>query len=407
MLRKLFIWGNVALLVLFIAAVVQDLAGPYFPGHWAQSQMAYRKMQADAESNAETKKVILNRGIEIKQIQANDLGQIDRCTSCHQGMDSIATPTLQNSFMANPFKSHPGDFLKNHSPDKFGCVTCHGGQGIATTFLGAGHQPKDETQKAEWKKKYGWEPTVMAQHGCMGCHQWKGVGGPISVDLAEETSNKPLGRIDFSHTGLSKEDMNLLNWIRLHFVKDPAEMTPGDPEAHFNTEPIAPSGMQNYTQPSAAYPDKGPELSENDATALTTYILSARSDKIPYNYYIPGPKEAKFEDMHFSSRKEAGKWVYDRYGCAACHGLNAKGGRRNFNYQGGGLEPVLVKTVSNYTRDELRKKIEYGVPVVNKENEKGPTPPLYMPPWKDRISHDEMEALMDYLFSIAEKQAEF
>ena len=98
-------------------------------------------------------------------------------------------------------------------------------------------------------------------------------------------------------------------------------------------EPIAPSGMVNFTEPSPAYPDKGPELTPRDATALTTYILSARSDKIPYNYYVPGPKEAKFEDLHFSSSKEAGKWVYDRYGCAACHGLNAKGGRRNFNYR--------------------------------------------------------------------------
>jgi len=70
-------------------------------------------------------------------------------------MDSIATPTLQNSFTQNPFKSHPGDFLKNHAPEKFGCVTCHGGQGIATTFIGAAHTPKDEAQKAEWKKKYG------------------------------------------------------------------------------------------------------------------------------------------------------------------------------------------------------------------------------------------------------------
>ncbi len=445
MLQKLFIWGNIILLLLFLTAVVEDLAGPYLPNHWASAQMTYRKMQADAETNEESKKSILSRPVEIKQIQANDLGQIDRCTSCHQGMDSIATPTLQNSFTANPYKSHPGDFLKNHPPDKFGCVTCHGGQGIATTFLGAAHTPKDDAQKAEWKKKYGWEPTehwdrpmlappyiqascakchgnfetlpgtevvtkgkaLMSQHGCLGCHQWKGVGGPISVDLAEETANKPIGRIDFSHTGLAKEDMNLLNWIRLHFVKDPAEMTPGDPEAKFNTEPIAPSGMQNFTLPSPAYPDKGPELSEDDATALTTYILSARSDKIPYNYYIPGPKETKFEDMHFSSSKEAGKWVFDKYGCAACHGLNAKGGRHNFNYQGGGLEPVLVKTVSTYTRDELRKKIQYGVPVVNKDNPKGATPPLYMPAWKDKISPPEMEALMDYLFSIAEKPEEF
>jgi cytochrome c551/c552 len=445
MLRKLFIWGNVVLLVVFLAAVVQDLAGPFFPSGWAYYQRQYRKIQAAAEPNEESRAAISKRPFEIKQIMANDLGQIDRCVSCHQGMDPIVTPTLQNSFTENPHKSHPGDFLKNHAPDKFGCVTCHGGQGIATTFLGAAHTPKNEEQRAEWKKKYGWEPTehwdrpmlagpyiqdscakchgnfeslqgteivskgkeLMSQHGCMGCHQWKGVGGPISVDLAEETSNKPLGRIDFSHTGLKAEDMNLLNWIRLHFLKDPAEMTPGDPEAHYNTEPIAPSGMVNYTEPSPAYPDKGPELTQEDATALTTYILSARSEVIPYNYYIPGPKETKFENMKFSSRKQAGKWVFDRYGCAGCHGLNGKGGRRNFNYQGTGFEPVLAKTVGNYTREELLKKIQYGVPVVNKENEKGPTPPLYMPAWKDRISPDEMEALMDYLFSIAEKQEEF
>ena len=83
--------------------------------------------------------------------------------------------------------------------------------------------------------------------------------------------------------------------------------------------------MQNFTQPSPAYPDKGPELSDADATALTTFILSGRSDKIPYNYYVPGPKEAKFEDMHFSSRKEAGKWVYDRYGCAGLPRLKRQG----------------------------------------------------------------------------------
>ena len=55
----------------------------------------------------------------------------------------------------------------------------------------------------------------------------------------------------------------------------------------------------------------------------------------------------------------------------ACHGLNGKGGRFNFNYQGGGAEPILTRRSSNYTRDELRKKIEYGVPVVGKDNRRG------------------------------------
>ena len=87
--------------------------------------------------------------------------------------------------------------------------------------------------------------------------------------------------------------------------------------------------------------------------------------------------------------------------------LKRQGGRRNFNYQGNGFMPMLTKVIGNYTREELRKKLQNGVPIVNKENEKGPTPPLYMPAWKDRISWPEMEALMDYLFSIAEKQEEF
>jgi predicted CXXCH cytochrome family protein len=445
MLRKLFIWGNVLLLVVFVAAMVQDLAGPYFPKRWANTQLKYRKMQADAEADEAARKTIEKRPVEIKQILVKPLELVDRCTSCHQGMDSLATPTLQNTFTENPFKSHPGDFLKNHPPEKFGCVSCHGGQGLATTFNGAGHTPKDEAQKAEWHKKHSWEPAehwdrpmlappyiqascakchgnhatlsgaevvskgkeLMAKHGCFGCHQWKGFGGPISVDLAEETANKPLGRIDFSHAGLNKEDRTLLNWIRLHFVMDPWKLTPGDPEAKHNREPIAPSGMVNYTEPSLAHPNAGPELSEDDATALTAYILSAQEQKMPHNYYVPGPKDPKFTDLRFNSRREAGKWVFDRYGCAGCHGLNAKGGRKNFNYQGDGYIPTLVKTVGNFTRDELREKIEKGVPVVAKEKMEGPTPPLFMPAWKDRISHEEIEVLMDYLFSIAEKVEEF
>jgi hypothetical protein len=440
MYKKLFIWGNVALFVLTVAAIVADTFRPWMP-----YQQKYREMQAAEEQAPEARQIIQSRPIEIKQFIVTDLGQVDRCVTCHAGMDPIATPSLVNDFKENPYKSHPGDFLKNHAPDKFGCVICHGGQGLATDFIGAGHTPKNDAQRAEWKKKYGWKPAehwehpmltqpfiqgscvkchgnftalpgeevvtkgkmLLETHGCIGCHQWHGEGGPISVDLAEETANKPLTRIDFSHTGLDAEDRTLLNWIRLHFVKDPWELNPGDPQAKFNTEPIAPSGMQNYTLPSAAHPDAGPELTPDDADALTTYILSAQSANIPHAYYVEGPKEPTFEEMHFSSRKDAGKWVFDKYGCAACHGLEAKGGRRNYNYLGGGMEPVLVKTVANYTRDELRKKIQQGVAVVNKDDPKGPTPPLYMPSWKDKIKGDELEALMDYLFSIKEKQEEF
>ena len=94
MLRKLFLIGNILLLLIFVAAVVRDLSAPYWPNGWARAQITYRRKQADAETSAEAKQAILARRPEIKQILATDLGQIDRCTSCHQGMDSLATPTL-------------------------------------------------------------------------------------------------------------------------------------------------------------------------------------------------------------------------------------------------------------------------------------------------------------------------
>src|SRR4051812_19280321 len=235
MYKRLFLWGNIILLVLIVLAMMKDTFRPWMP-----YQRKYRSMQVAAEPAEEAKKIIASRPIEIKQTILVPLGNVDRCITCHQGMDSLATPNLTNNFSENPYKSHPGDFLKNHPPDKFGCVICHGGQGLATDFVDAGHTPKDDAQRAEWKKKYHWEPAehwetpmlrppytqaacvkchgnfqslkgeeivakgknLLETHGCMGCHQWHGEGGPISVDLAEETTNKPLTRIDFSHTGL-------------------------------------------------------------------------------------------------------------------------------------------------------------------------------------------------------------
>src|SRR3954468_12976176 len=147
MYRKIFFWGNVALFLLIVAAIGKDLFR-----EWMPYQRKYRDLQAAAEPSKETRKMIAGRPIEIKQTILTDLGQVDRCITCHQGMDSIATPTLANDFKENPYKAHPGDFLKNHPPDKFGCVICHAGQGLATTFVDAGHSPKDEEQRKAWKK---------------------------------------------------------------------------------------------------------------------------------------------------------------------------------------------------------------------------------------------------------------
>jgi hypothetical protein len=194
--------------------------------------------------------------------------------------------------------------------------------------------------------------TLFREHGCIGCHQIGGEGGPISVDLREETSGKPLSRIDFSHSGLSHDEHTLANWIKIHFTKDPATFVPGDPDAEFNTEPIAPSGMPPF------------QLSEKDADALTAYILGLNRKGIPPHFLTLRPPEPK---PTFDNQIARGRHVYEEFGCAACHGADGRGGIRNFNAQND-VTPNLRRAVSTYTREELKEKISEGVAFLAKHN---------------------------------------
>lgn len=445
-LKNLFFISNFLVLFLFFYVLAWD----YFR-EWKPFQKKYKRMEIErikkmmAEGNEEVRNALKDelksvhaRALEVKQILASDLERVDRCITCHLGYDSFTNPALTNEFNEHPFAAPKNEIHTKHPFEKFGCTVCHGGQGLATTFYGAAHMPKDENQKEEWKKKHGWEVIEYWEHpmkagpmiyascyachqshpkvpgaeivkkgqklffetGCIGCHQIRGEGGVIAPDLAEETASKPLARIDFGYAVtaglLTKRERTLENWIRLHFTTAPSVLVPGDPEGKYSPnpkqpEPIAPSGM----------PDFG--FSKEEAEALTAYVLSLRSEKIPYTYYLPAPKEP---EPKFASEIQQGKYVYMKYGCAGCHGKNADKGVNNFNAVGGRV-PDLTKLVGTYTREELKKRIQDGVAHIDKENPQGPTPPLYMPSWKEKIKGKELENLVSYLLSIAEKQEEW
>lgn len=98
---------------------------------------------------------------------------VDRCQSCHVGMDTRLVPlglTLTKAALgvANdsnaPFASHPNnDLLKIHDPEKFGCSPCHGGNGRATTSVVKGHG----------RHKYWLWPLYQRENfeaGCQQCH---------------------------------------------------------------------------------------------------------------------------------------------------------------------------------------------------------------------------------------------
>jgi predicted CxxxxCH...CXXCH cytochrome family protein len=423
-LRNLFIGGNVLLLALLGTAIVKDqnrewkkYQREFYQREKTRLKGALSIAPSDEEKKVLTKQLSLvkSQSIKIRQLMAPPLDRYDRCVTCHLGYDPVLSPTNQTPYADQPYSAKPNAVHKAHAVERFACTVCHEGQGLATT-VAAGHG-----RVKHWEKPLRVGPyieascakchfnlydeqampetpvwrrgeTIFKEHGCIGCHQIHGRGGPISVDLAEETSEKPLSRIDFSHTGLPEEERTLANWIRLHFVKDPHELVPGDPKGEFNDEPIAPSGMPFFN------------LSEDDATAITTFVQSLARDRIPMEYIVP--LTAPRAEPVLKTAVLRGRAVYEKYGCAGCHAPDATGGIRNYNYVNG-TEPNLRKAVATYTKEELVEKISKGVSPVGKADLKGPTPVLYMPPWKDKIKGQEMDDLVAYLFSIAEKLEEW
>ncbi len=424
MLRYLFLWGNVILLLLFVAVLVRDNCRGWkdYQVEFKKREVAKAQEKVNNAPTSEAKEVALQElkqakkmPIEVRQIWTQEMNAVDRCITCHLGYDPLQNSSLTTEYKEHPYSAtgaSPGfDIHKAHNLEKFGCVVCHGGQGLATEVKAA-HGEVEHWEKPLLKGvlleascvkchdnhadlKINGEiytadivraKKLFRDNGCIGCHQVGGEGGVISVDLKEETSNKPLSRIDFSHTGLDKEQRTLANWIKVHLVKDPVDVTPGDPTASFNTEPIAPSGMPPYL------------MSEKDADALTAWVLSLNRQGIPPQFLTLRPPEA---EPNISGAVAKGRYVYDKFGCAACHGADARGGIRDYNAQYD-VTPNLRRVVGTYTREEIKSKISEGVPFIAKHDPNGPTPPFYMPAWKSKIKGDDLENLVTYLQSIKE-----
>lgn len=98
--------------------------------------------------------------------------------------------------------------------------------------------------------------------------------------------------------------------------------------------------------------------------------------------------------------EERGRSVYREYGCALCHGEQAEGGFSNPNAETAGKVPGLLYVAEGYTRPELRQKILDGQAVVGRENPDAAAPPFRMPGWRGRMSDQDANDLVAYLFSL-------
>src|SRR5262249_36534222 len=116
--------GSAVTLTFLVAAMVRE----NFLSPWRYHQRRYRAMLLASDDERQRRLGEAFR-VEIRQVDLPQLGTVDRCVSCHPGMDNPA-----QAGAAQPYAPHSGDFLKHHPVERYGCTVCHQGQGAATVF---------------------------------------------------------------------------------------------------------------------------------------------------------------------------------------------------------------------------------------------------------------------------------
>jgi cbb3-type cytochrome oxidase cytochrome c subunit len=131
----------------------------------------------------------------LRQINVGSANVVDRCESCHLGIREPLTLTPANMTLrgnkpdelSRAFVSHPNkELLQIHSPDKFGCASCHNGNGRATTSV----------EKAHGLNRFWLHPLYGKENieaGCQQCH--------TADRVLEGAPNLTLGKDMFQERG--------------------------------------------------------------------------------------------------------------------------------------------------------------------------------------------------------------
>lgn len=254
---------------------------------WRQTQARFRQLERTVKNPHQLATAPAVDG--IRQVWLPDLGRVDRCSTCHLGIDD---PSFEKA--AAPFTTHPGTWLTTHPSDRFGCTTCHDGEGQATGFASAAHSPQpfvlrpmrpletieancgtchraldpvDAPRLAEGRR-------LIADSGCYSCHEIPGYEGltfrgPALASIGYKVRPEWLGP-----------------WL-----KDPKSYLPH-------------SKMGNF------------RLAPDEIGALQAFLLSQRA-QLPLDSTGVDWKKADTEN---------GRAVFGEARCVSCHAVNGRGG---------------------------------------------------------------------------------
>ena len=123
-ITRLFAATSLLFLIVLAISPAKNALRPYHG-----IQRAYRRLGLERVKTMKAAREYESRPVGIQQIWLRDFdNRVDRCTTCHLGVADAAMAGAPE-----PFRLHVGTVHTPDGFDRFGCTSCHGGQGPATS----------------------------------------------------------------------------------------------------------------------------------------------------------------------------------------------------------------------------------------------------------------------------------
>lgn len=288
--------------LIFLASMAVAPSKNFF-SEWRHYQRGYLSMIRN-RSEANTLRRHFQGGIQ--QIWLPELGEVDRCTSCHVGLKEGTLADVATQ----PYRPHP---VIPHKGEQFGCTVCHRGQGAATTVEEA------HNSTLAWEQPI--LPAKYIESSCGECHR-----GPLPG-----TPQLNQGRNLLSRQGC----------VHCHTVKLPdgstMKATDAPPSLSHIADKTTREWIYAWLKDPQAYASTATmpnfKLSDDDARDISAFLI-ANSTPVQGDSITLAAKA--------SSDPSAGASLYGESFCASCHAVQNAAG----NMVGGDVGPELTRVGS-------------------------------------------------------------